>query len=340
MFVRYFLIVLAIALSWYAQLFVLRDSHIGLSIVAAAILGFASALVGMMPMHDASHFTVTHRPWVWKAVGALHDFFNGASYLVWQYQHVIGHHPYTNIDGADPDIVTADSDVRRIKSSQRWYSFYWNQHVYMPLLYTLLAIKTRLQDFSILYVLRRNGAIRVNDITTYHTAMIWLGKAFFVTYRIVLPLALLPTWKAVLLFAISDAITSLWLALTFQANHVVSEVEWPVPDANKGIKYDWAEMQVLTSQDYAHNSWFFNVFTGALNHQTTHHLFPGVSQYYYPEISPIVVQTCKEFGVRHNYKPTFMEALGCHLGHLKRLGRQEKPAIGGDEAEQLRAKSD
>eukprot|EP01136_Pigoraptor_vietnamica_P024773 Opistho-1_new@78088 len=75
-----------------------------------------------------------------------------------------------------PTGAAADSDVRRIKSSQRWYSFYWNQHVYMPLLYTLLAIKTRLQDFSILYVLRRNGAIRVNDITTYHTAMIWLGK--------------------------------------------------------------------------------------------------------------------------------------------------------------------
>lgn len=25
----------------------------------------------------------------------------------WIHQHVIGHHSYTNIDGADPDIVTA-----------------------------------------------------------------------------------------------------------------------------------------------------------------------------------------------------------------------------------------
>ena len=25
----------------------------------------------------------------------------------WIHQHVLGHHPYTNIDGADPDIVTA-----------------------------------------------------------------------------------------------------------------------------------------------------------------------------------------------------------------------------------------
>ena len=25
----------------------------------------------------------------------------------WIHQHVLGHHSYTNIDGADPDIVTA-----------------------------------------------------------------------------------------------------------------------------------------------------------------------------------------------------------------------------------------
>lgn len=54
-----------------------------------------------------SHFAITHKPWVWKLVGAAHDYYHGASMLAWTYQHVLGHHPYTNIDGADPDIVTA-----------------------------------------------------------------------------------------------------------------------------------------------------------------------------------------------------------------------------------------
>jgi len=54
-----------------------------------------------------SHFAVTHKPWVWKLVGSVHDFFQGASMYVWIHQHVLGHHPYTNIDGADPDIATA-----------------------------------------------------------------------------------------------------------------------------------------------------------------------------------------------------------------------------------------
>ena len=66
---------------------------------------------------------------------------------------------------------------------------------------------------------------------------------------------------------------------------------------------------------------------GALNHQTAHHLFPSVSQIYYPAITPIVRETCKEFGVRYNYKDTLFQALGCHISHLKRLGQQqEKPS--------------
>jgi fatty acid desaturase len=59
---------------------------------------------------------------------------------------------------------------------------------------------------------------------------------------------------------------------------------------------------VDTTQDYAHDSWFWNVFSGALNHQTTHHIFPGVNQYYYPQISPIIQKTAKEFNVPYHYK--------------------------------------
>ena len=55
-----------------------------------------------------SHFAITHKPWVWKLVGSIHDFFNGASMYAWMHQHTLGHHPYTNIDGADPDIRTGE----------------------------------------------------------------------------------------------------------------------------------------------------------------------------------------------------------------------------------------
>ena len=54
-----------------------------------------------------SHFAITHNPTLWKLIGSVHDFLNGASLLVWTYQHTLGHHPYTNIDDSDPDIMTS-----------------------------------------------------------------------------------------------------------------------------------------------------------------------------------------------------------------------------------------
>jgi hypothetical protein len=36
-----------------------------------------------------------------------HGMVRVRRYLVWLYQHMVGHHPYTNVDGADPDIDTS-----------------------------------------------------------------------------------------------------------------------------------------------------------------------------------------------------------------------------------------
>jgi fatty acid desaturase len=81
------------------------------------------------------------------------------------------------------------------------------------------------------------------------------------------------------LFLVQDLVSSYWLALTFQANHVVDGVKWPLPNEKNEIKMDWAEMQVVTAQDYAHKSLFWTNCAGALNYQIAHHLFPNVSQF-------------------------------------------------------------
>ncbi|EDO29550.1 predicted protein, partial [Nematostella vectensis] len=194
-----------------------------------------------------------------------HCFFvEKCSLLVWTHQHVLGHHPYTNIDGADPDIVTSHepADLRRIKWSQKWLPMYLYQHIYVPLIYCFLGIKTRFQDVTILFVIKANGAIRINNPSTTNIAIFICGKLFFVFYRIIIPLAILSFWKTVLYFIIADLVSSYWLALVFQASHVVSEVDWPEPDKEGKIHQDWAEMQIQTTQDYATDSWFWNTFTG------------------------------------------------------------------------------
>lgn len=61
----------------------------------------------------------------------------GGSYYTWMHQHFLGHHPYTNVsleddehlESLDPDVVTGDPDVRRIKPTQKWYNYYRYQAV-------------------------------------------------------------------------------------------------------------------------------------------------------------------------------------------------------------------
>ena len=218
-------------------------------LLLSAVQGFACALVGLMPLHDASHFSITKLPWVWTALMHSHDFLNGASSLVWTYQHILGHHPYTNVEGADPDIATTEHDVRRIKKSQPWYSHYLFQHAYAPVLYGLLAWKTRLQDIVILFVSRQNGSIRVNTPTFEQSALFWSGKLFWFAYRVALPTYVLGLSRTLAYLTVADLVVSYWLALTFQVNHVVDEVEWLRAGEDNKIHVDWAEAQLQTTQD-------------------------------------------------------------------------------------------
>ena len=34
----------------------------------------------------SSHFSITHKPWVWKVLGSSHDFYHGLSFFVWLHQ--------------------------------------------------------------------------------------------------------------------------------------------------------------------------------------------------------------------------------------------------------------
>ncbi|KAK3742746.1 hypothetical protein QZH41_018952 [Actinostola sp. cb2023] len=302
LWVRLILYPLLYWILWYAQLTWLSGSLLW-SCVAATVMGFCGALLCLTNVHDASHFAITRSPWVWKFVGiGVHNVMVGCSYSVWVLQHTFGHHPYTNVDGADPDIVTSEKFV-----------------IFISYLFQL-SLKTRLQDLTIMFN-GTNGKMQMNALPTSTHVLFYAGKLAYLTQRLLIPLLVLPFMRVVILTIIIEAVISYWLALTFQISHVVSEVDWPQPDEDNHVNEDWAELQIKTSLDYATDNWFWNTFTGALNHQSTHHLFPGVSQVHYPQISPIVRKTCEEFNVRYNYLPTFTQALGAHLGHLKRLGQ-------------------
>lgn len=60
---------------------------------------------------------------------------------------------------------------------------------------------------------------------------------------------------------------------------------------------------------------------GGLNYQVEHHLFPKISHIHYPKLSPLVAETCKEFGIDYHYFPTFASALKSHFVTLHDFGK-------------------
>lgn len=102
--------------------------------MTAILYGAAQALFSMHVLHDASHCGISHKPirmssllfylylshlnseknppfinnliTVWRYIGVTFDFLVGGSFFAWLHQHSIGHHLYTNVRGADPDLGT------------------------------------------------------------------------------------------------------------------------------------------------------------------------------------------------------------------------------------------
>jgi len=240
-------------------------------------------------------------------------------------QHTFGHHPYTNIDGADPDINTGaalEPEVLRIKKQQSWFARYLNQHIYMPFFYALISHKMRIQDWTVFF--GKNEVVRLNPPTPKDWGYFLLGKVSFFALHVLIPMQFVSLPKALELWWTAEASGSLYIVLLFLASHVVGEVEWPLPDKDKKMSQNWTELQIRATSDYATDSWITTFMTGALNHQTAHHLFPGVNQFHYPAITPIIRRTCEEFNVPYHYQPNMFKAVGAHFNHLYTMGRTPK----------------
>jgi len=278
-------------------------------------------------MHDASHFFIGYNRVWWNVIGRFTmEYIAGASIMSWLHQHVLGHHIYTNIMGADPDMpFFKEGDLRFLVKQQRWKSMYKYQYIYMPILYGLLSLKFRIQDFTWTFGAEKNGHIHVNPLSTFEWAHFLLTKCFFVFYRVLVPLFIFGFSPSTVLlnFIVIELITGYWLAFNFQVSHVSTSAIFPCDAKYESkLSQEWAVIQVLTSVDYGHNSFIQTFLSGALNYQTVHHLFPGISQYHYPAIAPIVKDVCKKYKLPFNELPTFYEAISAHINYLKEKGNQ------------------
>lgn len=85
----------------------------------------------------------------------------------------------------------------------------------------------------------------------------------------------------------------------------------------------WAVHQVNVTVDFARRNRVLTWLLGGLNYHKEHHLFPLICHVNYPAISPVVQETCREFGVSYSEHPSFLSGIACHYRWLRTMATRD-----------------
>jgi linoleoyl-CoA desaturase len=96
----------------------------------------------------------------------------------------------------------------------------------------------------------------------------------------------------------------------------------PLPFKNLDMKNTWAIHQLFTTSNFSTNNKVMNWFSGGLNFQVEHHLFPNISHIHYKKLSEIVKKTAKEFRLPYNEYRTTRDAIKSHFLFLKSMAKK------------------
>lgn len=287
------------------------------------IIGIGMAGVGMNVMHDGNHGSYSTKSWVNKLMGGSIYILAGNVYN-WQVQHNVLHHTYTNIPGHDEDLEAGK--VIRFTKQAKWRRFHKFQHYYSIFLYGLLTFNWAITtDFKQMksYLRRKLSYGELKSSKILWTTLV-ITKVIYFSIWIVIPMIIgIVWWKVLIGFFVMHYTAGLILSIIFQLAHVVDETENPVPDNETGeIKNTWAIHQLFTTTNFAPKNWIVNWYTGGLNHQIEHHIFPNISHVHYGKIAEIVKQTAKECNLPYYEYKTMRSAVIAHFKHLKELGKK------------------
>jgi linoleoyl-CoA desaturase len=147
------------------------------------------------------------------------------------------------------------------------------------------------------------------------------GKAFYLTYMLILPVVLLGKSPLLvgLAFLLTHIIVGLSVSLVFQTTHTVDSTYFPASrsEFDNGVYHIFA-----TTADYATDRPLVSWLTGGLNHHIAHHLCPFVCHTHYASLTRILKETAEEYGVPYRQNPTMRRAIIHHLMLLKQLGNE------------------
>lgn len=310
-----------IVTGWFLASFVLmlNAKFLWWQLAFALSYGLAASAVGFNIFHDANHGSISSNRRVNAAVAVLCSMMLGPSRYLWSYKHHVLHHRYTNIQGWDDDLETRG--FLRLSPHQPWKPRFVGQHLFVWALYAINAIEmVFVKDFAQYFTLRMNRYQKIPAPSPAEKCEFWASKAAYLAIFVGLPLAMLPFERAVMGFLVYQFSVGLSLAFVFSMAHQVEDAAFIAPGAH--VAEDWAAHQMQTTVNFANASAFWNWFTGGLNHQIEHHLFPSMNHIHYKTIRPIVRRAALEFRLPYKQFDTYAQALKSHFRFLSGLSKK------------------
>nr|KAG5714734.1 hypothetical protein BaRGS_000222 [Batillaria attramentaria] len=241
--------------------------------------------------HDFGHISVFKN--MYNLDHVLHyftmGFIKGASPDWWNHMHY-QHHAKPNVMDKDPDMrvealfVVGDTmPVKVAKSWKKSMPYNWQHHYFFvvgpPLLFPVY--------FQ--FMLFRH----------IFTRKLWLDFALVMLYfaRFIYLYAPILGWSIIPFYLAMRCLESHWFTWVAQSNHVPMQVK--VDEAEP-----WMKLQMHATCN-VERSFFNDWFTGHLNFQIEHHLFPTMPRHNLYKIAPLVRSLCEKHGISYQVKSLY-----------------------------------
>ncbi len=210
--------------SWIALYALNPDSW---KFVAIYLLnGLAQTFLLLNIAHDSNHNAISSVRSVNKALNYVFDVCGINSYM-WRILHHRGHHSCINLHGED-DALTGRGIFRFTPHEPRTRLQRF-QHIYALFFYALFSLDyVFVRDFECFFFPSHDYLKRTKHPVREY-AILFAGKAIYLTYMLILPVVLLG--KSPLLVALAFLLTHLIIGLTyalvFQTTHTVDSTYFP-----------------------------------------------------------------------------------------------------------------
>nr|XP_034302423.1 acyl-CoA 6-desaturase isoform X3 [Crassostrea gigas] len=292
----------------------LRENAEKMGLFKPSYLFFFLHLAHIIAMEVMAYLTLYYfgTGWIPFLVSVcLYSTVQGASPSWWNHMHY-QHHAKPNVMGKDPDVrvdqlfVVGEKMPLEVAKSKKSNMPYNQQHKYFFFIGPPLLFPVYFQFMLFRHIFTRRLWKDFIVVMAFYVK-------FFYLYTSMLGLG----W-ALVYYEIMRVLESHWFTWVSQSNHIPMDID-------RDTAEPWIRLQMKATCDIE-QSFFNDWFTGHLNFQIEHHLFPTMPRHNLYKIQPLVQSLCKKHGIPYQMK-TLSQSFIDIVKSLKHSGQLWEAAL-------------